>query len=325
MNRGGLATDRFDLTFSTLVAGGDRLSGSRTLRVVTFPCRPRRMPVHLGKPPGPGRPSRTDFASSERSPPVCRRIARSSAPISLLRIWYGYCRRVLALPDRVDAVLLDVGGVLVVPDPALLGPVLAAHGGDGSVAAVIRAHYGAMCDADDGLAMDWDRYDVRLAERSGVPADRVTDAAEAVRAAFATRNIWDHELPGTGRALTDLVRSGIRVAVVSNSDGTVERMLAGRGICSVDGRSGARVDLILDSAVVGVAKPDPAIFIRALECLGVAARRAVHVGDMRFADVVGAGAAGVTVLHIDPYADCPDPDGHHHVRDLADVAAVLRR
>ena len=79
--------------------------------------------------------------------------------------------------------------------------------------------------------------------------------------------------------------------------------------------------VILDSAVVGVAKPDPAIFRLALDALGVPADRSVlHVGDSLRYDVAGALAAGLQPVHMDPYGFCPAPDGHPHVRNLAELA-----
>ena len=41
---------------------------------------------------------------------------------------------------RFDAVLFDAGGVLVLPDPTVLGPLLAYFGGDPSIDAHRRAH-----------------------------------------------------------------------------------------------------------------------------------------------------------------------------------------
>ncbi len=45
---------------------------------------------------------------------------------------------------RFDALLFDAGGVLVLPDPTVLGPLLAYYGGDPSIDAHRRAHYAAM-------------------------------------------------------------------------------------------------------------------------------------------------------------------------------------
>ncbi len=76
---------------------------------------------------------------------------------------------------------------------------------------------------------------------------------------------------------------------------------------------------MLDSHLVGAAKPDPAIFTLALDGLGLDAEQVVHIGDTRFADVAGARAAGIRPLHVDPYGDCGRPAGHEHVRSLADA------
>ena len=86
------------------------------------------------------------------------------------------------------------------------------------------------------------------------------------------------------------------------------------------------MDVILDSAVVGVAKPDPEIFRLALDALGVPAGGAVwHVGDSLRYDVAGALAAGLQPVHMDPYGFCPAPGGHPHVRSLAGLAELASR
>jgi putative hydrolase of the HAD superfamily len=83
---------------------------------------------------------------------------------------------------------------------------------------------------------------------------------------------------------------------------------------------------VVDSAVVGVAKPDPAIFGIALDALGVPASRTVlYVGDSLRYDVAGAVAAGLQPVHLDPYGLCPLPSGHPHVRSLAELARTLER
>lgn len=110
---------------------------------------------------------------------------------------------------------------------------------------------------------------------------------------------------------------------MSNSDGTVEASLAQTGICQVGPGRGTPVEVILDSQVVGAEKPDPKIFRIALDGLGLEAGEVVHVGDTRFADIAGAQAAGIRPIHIDPYGDCPAPDGHEHARSLAEIVAAL--
>jgi putative hydrolase of the HAD superfamily len=82
--------------------------------------------------------------------------------------------------------------------------------------------------------------------------------------------------------------------------------------------------VILDSAVVGVAKPDPGIFRIALDALNVPADGTVlHVGDSLRYDVAGALAAGLQPVHMDPYRLCSAPEGHPHISSLAELAQAL--
>jgi putative hydrolase of the HAD superfamily len=222
----------------------------------------------------------------------------------------------------VRAFLLDVGGVLLVPEAARLAPVLHAHGGTTEESAIIRAHFAAMTAADDGTAFDWKIYQRQLLTGCGVAASRIDAGLAAYADAFGAINLWQQPIAGAAQALADLHRTGVALAIVSNSDGTVQASLAATGICQTGPGPGTPIEVILDSQVVGSEKPDPGIFRIALERLGVDAADAVHVGDTRFADVAGARAAGIRVLHIDPYDECPAPSGHEHARDLAEIAAA---
>jgi len=118
---------------------------------------------------------------------------------------------------------------------------------------------------------------------------------------------------------------GVPIGVVSNSDGSVEADLRSAGLCyaprPAEPVPGAvPVGVIIDSAVVGVAKPDPGIFAIALSALGVPPGQTVlHVGDSLRYDVAGALAAGLQPVHMDPYGFCPAPDDHPHIRRLADL------
>ena len=61
-----------------------------------------------------------------------------------------------------DAVLFDAGGVLVLPDPTVLGPLLEPYGGDPSVDTHRRAHYAAMAAKSHARSAEttWDAYNV---------------------------------------------------------------------------------------------------------------------------------------------------------------------
>jgi putative hydrolase of the HAD superfamily len=58
------------------------------------------------------------------------------------------------------------------------------------------------------------------------------------------------------------------------------------------------VDVIVDGSVVGMLKPDPAIYTLALDRLGVTANDALFVDDQPV-NVAGARAVGIHALHCD--------------------------
>lgn len=162
-------------------------------------------------------------------------------------------------------------------------------------------------------------YDRELLTRCGVAAGRIDAALAAYAEAFGAVNLWQQPLPGAAEALARLA-GGYALAIVSNSDGTVEQSLADTGICQAGPGRGTQLEVILDSQVVGVEKPDPKIFRIALERLGIPPDQAVHVGDTRFADIAGARAAGIRPIHLDPYGFCPQPEGHEQAPSLSAIA-----
>jgi len=151
-----------------------------------------------------------------------------------------------------------------------------------------------------------------------------TETDEAMRklqALFSAGNLelWRQRVSGSVEGLQRLKRQGHRLAIVSNSDGTVEEQLRRGEICQVGEGLGVPVLAIIDSGVVGVSKPAAEIFRHAIEPLGVEAAACIYVGDTVRYDVMGARAAGIRPLHFDPYALCPQREDHAHVRRLNDL------
>jgi putative hydrolase of the HAD superfamily len=205
---------------------------------------------------------------------------------------------------RFDAVLFDAGGVLVLPDPLVLGPLLAYYGGDGSVEAHRRAHYAAMKAKSDADASEtsWEHYNRTYVEAVGVDSD---DVDEAIGVLDRTRYhaTWRYPIESSRRALDRLAAAEVPMGVVSNASGQIEAMLA-RSICQVGPGEHVQMRVIIDSEVVGVAKPDPRIFEFALPSFAEFARsRVAYVGDSVTMDIGGAAAAGLHPILIDPYDD----------------------
>jgi putative hydrolase of the HAD superfamily len=137
----------------------------------------------------------------------------------------------------------------------------------------------------------------------------------AVRTEHARSNLWQRVLARVPEALTRLRAAGLRLAVVSNANGTCPTLLAQVGLAPY-------FDAILDSAIEGVEKPNPEIFRRALARVGAEPGRALHVGDLYHVDVLGARAAGVQAALVDAgglYADAACP----RFPSLADLVEAL--
>jgi putative hydrolase of the HAD superfamily len=240
----------------------------------------------------------------------------------------------------VSAILLDAGGVLIFPQPDLMRPPLQKLGVHPDAAAFERAHYRAMVVQDLAAAPPtsgtwWREYLVGYLAACGVAEDRCRDLAADV--AEATKGqAWTHVGTGAKEGLRALAGLGLPMGIVSNSDGTVQAELRRLGLCHAqdhaqdhapddpDKNECVKVGVVIDSAVAGVAKPDPAIFGLALDALRVPASGTVlHVGDSLRYDVAGAQNAGLQPVHLDPNGFCPAPEGHPHVRSLGELATLI--
>jgi putative hydrolase of the HAD superfamily len=225
---------------------------------------------------------------------------------------------------RFDAVLFDAGGVLVLPDPTVLAPLLAPYGGDPSIDAHRRAHYAAMAVKSrvGSVEMDWTDYNLTYVDSVGCRPEIREHAAEVLDHTRSA-HLWRWAIPETLVALAALADAGVPMGVVSNASGQIEAVLRHTEVCSVDGGRGVRMRVVVDSHVVGVAKPDPAIFEHALPHFAEFDRhRIAYVGDSVAMDVSAARGAGLHPLLIDPYGDHDGAD-FETVRSVEDVLSMV--
>src|SRR5438552_6384355 len=223
------------------------------------------------------------------------------------------------------AVLLDVGFTLPFPDHGVIAGHAAAMGVPVEAAALARA--------EDPLRRELALYPWastpaqqstrpptagaaffrRMLELAGAtaPAELLEATGAAIWQRHLEHNVWCRVGAGVDEALGRLRAAGIRLAVVSNSGGTIDAMLRRVGLHR-------HMEAVVDSWVVGVAKPDPRIFEIALERLGVAPGAAVMLGDVPAIDMEGARAAAISGVLIDPL------DLHtHHASRVASVPAFV--
>lgn len=83
------------------------------------------------------------------------------------------------------------------------------------------------------------------------------------------------------------------------------------------------LDFVVTSQQVGADKPEPPIFLAALDRAKVEASQAVHVGDQYKLDVVGARRVGINPILIDRYDLYPEISDCSRIRDLTELAQYL--
>jgi putative hydrolase of the HAD superfamily len=224
----------------------------------------------------------------------------------------------------VRAVLVDVLGTLVQlesPGPALREEIDRRTGVDvgedranAAFAAEIGYYVAHHMEGRDMEAVE--RLRDRCAEeiRRTLALEELDHATarEAMLAALRFRAFPD-ALP----CLHELKARGVRAVAVSNWDASLPEGLERTGLAP-------HLDGAVSSAVVGAAKPDPAVFQAALELAGCEPREAFHVGDSPDGDVEGARAAGLCVALLDRYGVLPEPPpGVPKISSLGELASVI--
>src|SRR6185503_15618778 len=222
------------------------------------------------------------------------------------------------------AIVFDVGSTLVRMNYAAMAAGLAARGHAVTAADVEDAELRARVrlDADLAAGHSTESADARARQaRYLLEPLGITDPAE-IGAFGAWRSAYNPPVglfhvvdPAAADALARVRGAGLAVGAISNSNGTVAALLAALGL-------GPALDFVIDSAVVGVEKPDPRIFHLALAAAGVEPREAAYVGDFYSVDVLGARAAGLDAVLLDPRGywgarDC------RTARGVADAVAGL--
>jgi len=219
---------------------------------------------------------------------------------------------------RPEGVLFDAGGTLVAVHTDRLAGALRDMGYDPRALddafwrtlVLLDSEFGPAAGQWHGWFEEWLR---RFGRAAGVPEEAMITAWHA---ADGAQHLWDEPLPGAAECLTRLREAGLRVGVVSNSDGRAAEGLARAGLADL-------VEVIVDSTVVGVSKPDPAIFRHALEPLGLRPEATWYLGDTVVYDAAGADAAGLLSWVID-HRGLHVVDHPRRVSSLAEFAdAVL--
>jgi putative hydrolase of the HAD superfamily len=204
-------------------------------------------------------------------------------------------------------VLFDAGGVLLDLDYGYLRRLIEPRHRPVTEEALSEAEARARREVEahvrrGGRVADaWRDYFHFMLGTVQVPPDAHEGIIDSLWEAHQRVGLWTVPIAGAREVVAELKERGFRLAVVSNAEGLVARDLERAGYSPW-------LETIVDSHLVGVAKPDPAIFHIALKALGVEAQRAVFVGDLPAVDVAGAQAAGLAAILLDRHGIYPDGD-----------------
>lgn len=155
-------------------------------------------------------------------------------------------------------------------------------------------------DSDNGEF--WHQHARRHLKMLGVPEGEVEGLSESVTEKMRTVYSSEHCVPDdvlpTLKSLKDL---GYKLAIVSNRHEEFSDLVDELGLLEY-------FEMTLAAGQVGWWKPDPRLFRHALGVLGAGAEKSVYIGDNYYADVLGARAAGLNPVLVDPFEIYDSPD-----------------
>jgi putative hydrolase of the HAD superfamily len=220
------------------------------------------------------------------------------------------------------ALLLDAGNTVVFFDVVFVSRVLRKAGWEVAAGDLRRAWAPAnraytQLLADGGNHEDgWTAFMSTLLVMAGVASDAVPPALALLRAEHALLNLWRQVPEGLPDALATVRAAGIDVGIISNSEGRLDALFRHVGL-------DAAFSIVLDSHTEGVRKPDPVIFRRACDRLGLAASDCLYAGDLPAVDIDGARAAGLRAVLIDAFGIYPDYTDAPRFTSVCDLCDAL--
>jgi putative hydrolase of the HAD superfamily len=225
--------------------------------------------------------------------------------------------------SKIETLLLDAGGVLIVPNWTRVSDVLRHHGVEAPANALREAEPAVKFAIDTFVGVStssdakrWGDYLEGVLTTAGVRLnDASLEALRELRAYHAVNNLWEEVPEDVVPALERIRRLGLTVAVASNANGTVQRAFDRLGLSSY-------FDVICDSHFEGVEKPHRRFFEIVLERCGGTPGTTLHVGDLYHVDIVGARNTGLNAILLDRHDQYAEFDVER-VRTLGDLADLL--
>jgi putative hydrolase of the HAD superfamily len=150
---------------------------------------------------------------------------------------------------------------------------------------------------DAGIDRTWRTYHRLMLQHLGF-GDREHELLDVILASHAAADAWepyDDTLEALELVRNHPSRAGLpraRIAVISDFGSNLTEVMATMGLDRF-------IDVMAISAVEGIAKPAPELFLRTAERAGGSPDDAVMIGDSLRADVEGARSAGMPAILLD--------------------------
>lgn len=222
--------------------------------------------------------------------------------------------------DHIKYIFFDAGGTLIDLDYSYLRKLLKAKGHEVAEPVLALAEGKARVWVDRALRGSdkrpvnlWKSYFNIIFREAGAGDGSMEEVIEHLWERNAEEGLWKTPIRGVMEILEKLKSHGFPMSVISNAHGRVANDLRDAGFAPY-------FEQIFDSHWMGVEKPDPEIFRRAMEKVHAEPSESLYVGDVYAIDIVGATSAGMEAFLIDRYSlvddvDCPKIK---HISDLLD-------
>jgi putative hydrolase of the HAD superfamily len=237
----------------------------------------------------------------------------------------------------VELLCLDAGNTIIFLDHARLAGLLGSYGVRVAAEDLVRCEGDAKRIVDEGFAKGalptpprwehdaqpgakgWGRMLGLVFERAGIDPALVPSLLAKLWPEHVALNLWCRVPEGLGEALDAVRALGVKVVVVSNSEGMLDVLFERLGIAR-------HLDRVIDSGKVGVEKPHPGIWQIALDAYPTRADRVLHLGDTYTTDIAGPAALGFRAGLIDPFGHYAGwHAGVQRVPGVVEVARALVR
>jgi putative hydrolase of the HAD superfamily len=152
-------------------------------------------------------------------------------------------------------------------------------------------------DRQTGVYKTVDENVVAICEAMGLPEPSANAVTQALKRRDEMYGMWFRAREGAVETLTELRARGFQLALISMCAPDTPPMWEASALAGL-------VDVEVFSSVVGLRKPDPAIYRYACDALGVEPSECLYCGDGAYRELTGATEFGMTAVEIrDPDVD----------------------